>query len=192
MDFPKCRLKELREAAGLTQIELAEQLGMDVKTIRSLEKCQSTSLVTAAALAEHFNISIDYLLGLAEEKHVENKKISETTGLTDESIEVLRFLNIHSKEPNNAAWDFNKLQLDTINKVLSSSETHCFDDREPEDYICFSVFEYIGKYIGLSTSTINGQSIVTIDNEDISEGCTTVKSYFANLKVGSCPIGSTT
>lgn len=60
----KFRLKELREAAGMTQGELGSRLGIKVSNISKYElgKTEPTqeTLVRIAAL---FDVSVDYLLG---------------------------------------------------------------------------------------------------------------------------------
>lgn len=63
MDFRE-RLKELRKARGISQAALAERLGMSKSTIGMYETGDiSPSLEVLNALADYFNVDIDYLLG---------------------------------------------------------------------------------------------------------------------------------
>ena len=61
------RLKELREERGLTQRQLAEQLGINSVTYLHYEKEQrEPPLALLADFAKFYNVSVDYLLGLKE------------------------------------------------------------------------------------------------------------------------------
>lgn len=61
------RIKELRKEAGLSQIELAEELGMKQNTISQYESgtyCPSVDVVFKLCIA--LRTTSDYLLGLDE------------------------------------------------------------------------------------------------------------------------------
>lgn len=61
-------LRHLREAAGLTQLELAVRAGLTPATVSRLENAhQSPTLVTAEALSRALGISLGELLGGALE-----------------------------------------------------------------------------------------------------------------------------
>ncbi|HHW14364.1 MAG TPA: helix-turn-helix domain-containing protein [Firmicutes bacterium] len=61
------RLKELRQARGLLQKELAGQLGVSRNTLASWEAGYRTPEMAAAQrLADYFQVSLDYLLGRSE------------------------------------------------------------------------------------------------------------------------------
>lgn len=63
MDF-KDRLKELRKAKGLSQVTLAERLGLSKSTIGMYETGDITPSVEALnAIADYFNVDMNYLLG---------------------------------------------------------------------------------------------------------------------------------
>jgi len=63
MDFRE-RLKELRRQRGVSQAVLAERLGMSKSTIGAYETGDITpSLEALNALADFFNVDINYLLG---------------------------------------------------------------------------------------------------------------------------------
>lgn len=62
------RLKELREEKGLTQKEVAERLIIHSVTYLHYEKSQrEPPLKLLAEMANFFDVSTDYLLGLTDE-----------------------------------------------------------------------------------------------------------------------------
>ena len=63
MEF-KDRLRELRKKRGMSQVALAERLGLSKSTIGAYETGDITPSVDALnLLADFFNVDIDYLLG---------------------------------------------------------------------------------------------------------------------------------
>lgn len=59
------KVKELREARGLTQFELANELKVTKQTISAWEKnLQETDFTMLIRIAKFFNVTTDYLLGL--------------------------------------------------------------------------------------------------------------------------------
>lgn len=57
------RLKELRKARGISQLKLAMDLGMNQNSISRYESgTREADYRTLIALADYFNVSIDYLL----------------------------------------------------------------------------------------------------------------------------------
>lgn len=62
------RLYMLRKAAGLSQKELGDLLAVSHHTISSYEKDKSDpNDEIKVKLARHFNVSVDYLVGLIDE-----------------------------------------------------------------------------------------------------------------------------
>ena len=62
------RLYSLRNKSGLTQKQLGEKLGAIKQTVNNWERCVSVpSLDIAAALADFFDVSIDYLVGRSDD-----------------------------------------------------------------------------------------------------------------------------
>lgn len=58
------RLKELRKAKGISQLKLAIELGTTQNSISRYESgTRQADYETLIALANYFNVSIDYLLG---------------------------------------------------------------------------------------------------------------------------------
>ena len=61
------RLKEEREKRGLTQQDVADEIGVTKQAIFSYEKgVRSPMVTTLCALAQFFEVTIDYLCGIAE------------------------------------------------------------------------------------------------------------------------------
>ena len=58
------RLKELRKKKRMSQIHLAIELDMTQNTISRYENCiHEADYQTLIAIADYFNVSLDYLLG---------------------------------------------------------------------------------------------------------------------------------
>ncbi len=59
------RLKQLREAAGMTQASLAKAAGVPLRTYQTWEQGVRTPLIDAAAkVAEALDVSLDELAGI--------------------------------------------------------------------------------------------------------------------------------
>lgn len=64
----KDRVYQLRKQAGLSQKELGEILGLTSKSISTIESgLRSTTIDKLVILAEHFQVSTDYLLGITDD-----------------------------------------------------------------------------------------------------------------------------
>lgn len=58
------RLKELREAKGLSQTQLANELGISQQAYARYEKGdRKPKISTLIKLADYFDVSVDYLIG---------------------------------------------------------------------------------------------------------------------------------
>ena len=65
----KFRLKELRKEAKLSQKCLAKQLNVSQSTICKWESgCLSPHLTQLVNIKTFFNVTVDYLIGLSDEK----------------------------------------------------------------------------------------------------------------------------
>ena len=70
----KTKIRELRLAAGLTQLQLAEMVRVSARTIISIEKEQySPSLMLAYRLAQVFGTTVEELCCLKENKALEDQ-----------------------------------------------------------------------------------------------------------------------
>ncbi len=101
------RLKMLRNEKNMRQEDIADTIGVTIKTYRTWEKdidkmksgIKSHNLI---ALAELYKVSTDYLLGLSDCRSVDNHYISEKTGLDDEGIKALEMIKLQDiKEKRN-------------------------------------------------------------------------------------------
>lgn len=89
MDFGN-RLKELRLQAGLTQKQLAEQIGITKSVVSFYELRERTpSPDVLIKLASIFHVTTDYLLG------IEKTKTIDITGLDSEDEKVIRAMVEH-------------------------------------------------------------------------------------------------
>ena len=81
------QIKKLRTAKGISQVQLAKHLGVTKQSISNWENDNiQPSIEMLIKLAEHFNVSTDYMLGLS------NKKVIDVTNLTDEQIAHINFI----------------------------------------------------------------------------------------------------
>jgi transcriptional regulator with XRE-family HTH domain len=62
------RLRELRAAAGLTQIEIADILDMQQNQYSRYERGErELPMHLFVKLAEHYKVSLDYMVGLSDQ-----------------------------------------------------------------------------------------------------------------------------
>lgn len=62
------RIKELRKASNATQADLSSILGVTKTQISDIENGKTTtSIERLCALADYFNVSLDYLVGRSED-----------------------------------------------------------------------------------------------------------------------------
>lgn len=65
------RLKELREARHLSQVRLAMELNLSQNSISRYENRErEAGYETLVAIADYFQVSLDYLLGRTDDPHV--------------------------------------------------------------------------------------------------------------------------
>ena len=108
MEFSE-RLKKLRKDAGLTQVDVAEKLGISQPAYASWERgVKKPTQENLVKIAQILNVSIDYLVGNSEEKLDELDNIEllfrmNSKGLTDEEKEIFKKeLNVFMKERKKA------------------------------------------------------------------------------------------
>lgn len=62
------RLRELRQARSVSQMQLAAALGLTQNSIGMMERGQrGTTIEKVVLLAEYFHVSTDYLLGVTDD-----------------------------------------------------------------------------------------------------------------------------
>lgn len=111
------KLRQLRRESGLTQKELANEIGSTDKNIWAYEKGVATPPIDViVAYAEFFEVTTDYLLGVTDEFGTKYKD-SRFTSFSNEEIHLIenyRELNPMSK----------KLVKQTMETLRASSEQH--------------------------------------------------------------------
>ena len=93
MDNVSKRIVSLREEKGETQQELANAIGITRQSLSRYEiAARTVSVEVLGALAQHFNVSADYLLGLSDVRSTEQdiQTACEVTGLSEETITKLK------------------------------------------------------------------------------------------------------
>lgn len=125
--FPS-RLRKLRSNKGVSQSTLAKMLGVSKSTIGLYETGDTLpDIRTAAALADYFGVSSDYLLGLCEVSttNIELREICNYTRLSVNAVEKAR--NIGCKKFSDGYHDITGGVSNSIfNKFVESIEFDCF------------------------------------------------------------------
>lgn len=84
------RLKEIREAAGLTQAQLASELKVSRGAISYYEKGERTpDIEFLDSLSMYFNLPLDFAMGYTDNIKEEHRAMYELYGLTDEACDEL-------------------------------------------------------------------------------------------------------
>lgn len=108
------RIRELREAKGATQDDLAAFLGTKRPTVAKWENgAQDFKSETIDKLARYFDCSIDFLL---RGSSAETYDIYRMTGLVDAAIEKV---NKYNNSPEADFSDGEPVYIDLINELLS-------------------------------------------------------------------------
>lgn len=107
----KDRIKELRTKNGLTQSQLAERLGF--KTYTTVSKWEAGENLPRGKelklLAEMFNVSSDYILGISDDKEIKFKSM-------------VRIYNELHPNRQQKVYHFAEHQLEEQNKIVSMNE----------------------------------------------------------------------
>lgn len=121
MDFGK-RLRELREGKEMPQDKLAETLRVSKSSISMWERgLRTPELETFEAIADYFNVNMDYLKGKSDIKRPENLVCEDEGNYNG----VERYLNmIHDKPGLRALLDStDKLTEDDLNALVKMIDT---------------------------------------------------------------------
>ncbi|OFO02195.1 transcriptional regulator [Streptococcus sp. HMSC078H03] len=110
MEFSE-RLKDLRKQAGLTQVDVAEKLGISQPAYASWERgVKKPTQDNLVKIAQILNVSVDYLVGNSEERIDELDNIEllfrmNSKGLTEEEKEIFKKELIEFMEERKKAFD---------------------------------------------------------------------------------------
>lgn len=93
MEFTE-NLKYLRNAYQFTQKQLADRLGLTANTVCEWEKGRSEpSITTIKKLAEIFDVTVDYLLGLEDDFGARVAPIAPSVNLSEKEKALLAAFN---------------------------------------------------------------------------------------------------
>ena len=122
-------LKRARKEAGLTQADLAEKMGVHIKTVMNWEQgIAEPPLGTLMDLTELYHCDLDYLTGRLDQKTHDLQFIHDQTGLSEKAIEKLQSL---VTEPD---WD--QMERDLIEQApeIPEEKLHESIQRQRESY----------------------------------------------------------
>lgn len=119
------RIKELREAHGLSQDELAKHLKISRLSVGNYERGdRSPDATVMYRLIKFFNVSANYMLGFSGAKDSDNELLMSELGLTEKSINLIKngipSFGDMSYPPNDE-----RTLLDTFNSVLNDDFNFC-------------------------------------------------------------------
>ena len=79
------RIRELRTASGISQVELAEKLGVSKQSVSNWENENiQPSIEMLSKIADAFNVSTDFLLSRDDRRYL------DVTGVSEKSIQNLQ------------------------------------------------------------------------------------------------------
>jgi len=93
------RIRELREERNETQAEVAKGVGITLPSYAAYEKGRSPKFDVLRAIANYYDVTIDYLLGNSNARKAKNRDVMETLGLSEKAIEVLA--GVYATNKNN-------------------------------------------------------------------------------------------
>lgn len=159
------RIRKLRESRNMTQTELSEILGM--KTYTTVSKWEKNENFPKGKdlkkLAEIFNVTSDYLLGLSD------TKLGKIT-TQNEHPEILTIYNQLEEPKQEKVLDYAKEQLEEQN---SSKIVSIFDKSQDEDYIT----DYVEGLVAAGHGTFQEDNLhmeVKLRAEDVPEDYDTI------------------
>ena len=126
MNFAE-RIKELRKEKGITQIDLAEAVGLSKGTVAMWEvDKREANFDTLNKLSDYFQVSIDYLLGRSNDR---SQKAYE-----DELVE--RMLGPDPKEMKQCVEEFFKLDefgIRAVTDLIKNEYKRCVEQDSLQD-----------------------------------------------------------
>lgn len=145
-ELPHERLARLRKAERLTQEVVSNRLGCTTKTYRTWENGSTTlsDVHFLELLADLYHVSTDYLLCRTDDMNIGNTEIAKATGLSETSIELLRFLNA----PSAVIGNMQEHHADTIrflNRALEAAAPAA--KRTGDPFPVHTIFSEMERYI---------------------------------------------
>lgn len=109
------RLKELRNENQISQTELATALNISNRTISMYEQGNSEpNADILSKIANYFDVTTDYLIGITNSKKPANRVISDELNLSDEAIDILKEL------PLTVAYENGISLSDVLNAMITN------------------------------------------------------------------------
>lgn len=115
------RLRFLRTSHDLSQMDLAKQLKISKSSINMYERCErEPNLVMLEAIADFFNVDLDYLLGKSDYPRKHIAEISPTPTLTQPQYSDVNLLKIAGRDGTYFEKVLTDQQMAEIMKVISA------------------------------------------------------------------------
>ncbi|HEO2500461.1 TPA: helix-turn-helix transcriptional regulator [Streptococcus agalactiae] len=128
------RLRELRQLNNITQIEMANKLGLNRVTYTNYEREKSEpSISTLKEIATIFNVSIDYLIAFEDDTKGRNNRKKLLLGLEAELKKINRTFELEIK-----SLLIDLLNLIKTNQLSSSDVKKWLIDINEKDLECSS------------------------------------------------------
>ena len=120
-------IKKAREDMGLTQSEIAEKLGIGARAFANIENADSNlDWKHVYKLMEVFSCDIGFLTGEHLTKRREAADIQAVTGLSEDAIEGLKYINAWAKKSPDITR-FSNVTPSTPDSVLQTNEDFALD-----------------------------------------------------------------
>lgn len=185
------RIGQLRVKKGETQRELAIAIGVEKDTINRWESAKrGIKAQDIAKLAQHFNVSADYLLGISEIATVNTdiKMIHDYTGLSTEAINNLRFLSFKKDKDRYLLDGFTVNDYCTpisfLDRVLSDKELPSICSTFAKTIKGLENSDLLYEYFGIDKSKLTKSDPISISKKTIALGVlqlTHAKEIFSDM-----------
>jgi len=118
---PKNRLKKIRDEKGLSTDKVANDLGVQRKTLKNWENGEtSPKLNDAIMLADYYGVSLEYIAMRDSYKSYETRSICETTGLSERSAQL--FIDYKKRTASIEKWERERPDLQDFPSVEKQNE----------------------------------------------------------------------
>lgn len=185
------RIGQLRVEKGETQRELAIAIGVEKDTINRWESAKrGIKAQDIAKLAQHFNVSADYLLGISEIATVnaDIKMIHDYTGLSTKAIKNLRALSFKKDKDRYLLGGFTVnddcTPISFLDRVLSDKELLSICSTFAKTVKGLKNSDLLYEYFGIDKSKLTKSDPISISEKTIALGVlqlTYAKEIFSDM-----------
>lgn len=140
-DIFKYRLKELR--GNRNQNDVAREIGISRASLSYYETGdRKPDINTLHALAQYYQVSSDYLLGLTDiaSPNIDTQTISKKTGLSEDSLCHLEQLKTKAEKNSDEQSVVSLLTLKTINLILEEDTDNLLENLAYYFFVSFTHF----------------------------------------------------